>query len=163
LGTAWNNEITDGATVNMNFDYAGLKAARRTAQLILGGIGEILDNSLDLLLCKKESTVHHKAQELLKAIERGENPTTANRDGSISFPFTIHANPYFANDAYWGMLDTSKKNLKMGYQVKEGMSLTLDPQYIDYDTKEFKYSYGEDYEFGFNDVRNTVYSDGTNA
>jgi len=147
----------------MDFDYAGLKAARRTAQLVVGGVGEVLDNSLNLLLCKKESTVHHKAQELLKAIERGENPTTANRDGAISSPYTIHANPYFANDAYWGMMDTSKLGLKMGYQVKQGMPLALDPQFIDYDTKEIKYSTQEDYEFGFNDVRNMVLSDGTNA
>ena len=162
-GTNWSNTVSDGTTVNMDFDYDGWKAALKTAQAIKGGIGEILDISLNKLLCKKDSSVHMKAQELLKAIERGENPTTANRDGSISNAFTIVAVPYFTSDIVWGSFDSSMVGPRFGLQYKEGMPLTLDPQFIDYDNKEMKYSGGMDFAYGFNDSRNHVRSTGANA
>jgi len=162
-GTNWNNQITDGTTVNMDFDYDGLKAAYKTAQAIKGGIGETLDINLSHLLCKKESSVYHRAQEILNGLKRGEQPGTANRESVIENRYIITANPYFSNDAYWGMIDTSMNSDKFGLQVKEGMALVLDPQFIDYDTKEIKYSAGMDFAYGFNDVRNLVLSDGTNG
>lgn len=162
-GTNWANIITDGTTTNMDFDYDALKAARKTAQAILGGVGETLDINIDTLVCKKESSVHHRAQELLKALARGENPGTANRDGSIDFPFKIVAVPYLTSDTAWGMFDSSMMNEKFGLQLKEGMPLTLDPQNIDYTTKEIQYTAGTDFAFGFNDVRNWVWSTGLNV
>ncbi len=162
-GTNWNNEITDGTTVNMDFDYDGLKASYKTAQAIKGGVGEVLDVNLSHVLCKKESSVHHKSQEILNGLKRGEQPNTANRNSVINNTYMITANPYFSNDAFWGMIDTSMIGPKYGYQIKEGMPLTLDPQFIDYDTKEIKYSAGYDFDFGFNDARNLVLSDGTNS
>ena len=162
-GTNWNNEITDGTTVNMAFDYEALKAARKTEQAINGGIGEILDINLNKLICKKESTVHHRAQEILKAIQKGEQPGTANRESPIPFVYDIVPVPYFTGDTVWGMFDSSMNGLKYGLQCKEGMPLTIDPQFIDYDTKEIKHSAGMDFAFGFNDVRNFVFSDGDNV
>lgn len=162
-GSNWNNQVTDGSTVNMDFDYDALKAARRTASLVLGPVGEILDVTLDTLLCKKDSPVHHRAEELLKALAKGERPDTANRDGSIDFAFKIVPVPYLTTAAAWAMFDSSKMNDKYGFQVKEGMPLTLDPQFIDYDSKEIKYSAGADFAYGFNDLRYWVFSDGTNA
>lgn len=162
-GSNWSNTVSDGTTVNMDFDYDGWKAALKTAQAIKGGVGEILDIAPDTLLCKKNSSVHFKAMELLKAIEKGENPLTANRDGAISTAFSIVANPYFTSDIVWGAFDSSKTGPKFGLQYKEGMPLTLDPQYIDYDNKEMKYSAGMDFAYGFNDVRNHVRSTGANA
>lgn len=162
-GPDWNNQVTDGTTVNMDFDYDAWKAALKTGQAILGGVGEILDLNLDHVLVKKESSAHHRAQEILKAIDRGEKPTTANRDGSIDKAFTITANPYLTSDVQWAAYDQSKVGMKFGFQVKEGMPLTLDPQFIDYDTKEIKYSAGMDFSYGFNDVRSWVFSTGGNA
>lgn len=162
-GTDWSNVQTDGTTSNMDFDYDAWKGALRTAQAIKGGVGEILDINIDTLLCKKESTVHHRAMEILKSIERGERPGTANRDGSISTAFNILAVPYLSSDTAWAAIDSSMIGSKYGLQYKEGMSLTLDPQFIDYDTKEMKYSAGMDFAYGFNDMRNWVISDGDNA
>jgi len=162
-GTNWNNEITDGTTVNMDFDYDGYKAALKTGQAILGGVGEELDINISHLLCKKESSVHQKAQEILNGMKKGEKPGTGNREGVVNNVFTIVANPYLSHDAYWAMLDKSMNGPKFGLQVKQGMPLTLDPQFIDYDTKEIKYSAGMDFAYGFNDARNLVLSDGTNA
>lgn len=145
------------------FDYDAWKAALQTAQAIKGGIGEILDLKIDKLFCKKESSVHFRAQEILKSIARGEKPGTANRDGSIDASFTIVPNPYLSSDIVWGAFDSSKIGPKFGLQCKEGMPLVLDPQFIDYDTKELKYSAGMDFAYGFNDVRNWVLSSGANA
>lgn len=162
-GTNWSNTVSDGTTSNMDFDYDAWKAALKTAQAIKGGIGEILDVKLDKLFCKKESSVHHRAQEILKSIEKGEKPGTSNRDGSISSAFSITANPYLSSDIVWGAFDSSKIGPKFGLQLKEGMPLALDPQFIDYDTKEIKYSAGMDFAYGFNDVRNWVRSTGANS
>jgi len=162
-GTDWSNTVSDGTTSNMDFDYDAWKAALKTGQAIKGGVGEVLDIKLDKLFCKKESSVHHRAQEILKSIQRGEKPGTANRDGSIQNAFDIVPNPYLSSDIVWGAFDSSKVGPKFGLQVKEGMPLVLDPQFIDYDTKEIKYSAGLDMSYGFNDVRNWLRSTGTNA
>lgn len=162
-GTNWSNLITDGTTNNMSFDYNSWKAALKTGQAILGGVGEILDLELDMVKCKKNSSVHFRAQEILKSIERGEGPLTANRIGSIDRAFSICANPYLTSDTAWGAFDSSKVSPKFGLQFKEGMPLTLDPQFIDYDNKEMKYSAGSDFAYGFNDARNWVWSTGANA
>ena len=162
-GTNWSNVISDGTTSNMDFDYDGYKAALKTAGDISGGVGEILDVNVTHVLCKKNSSVHTAAQELLNGLKKGEKPGTANRESTINSTYEIIANPYFTNDAYWGMFDKSMLSPKYGLQVKEGMPLTLDPQYIDYDTKEIKYSGGMDFAYGFNDARNMVLSDGTNS
>lgn len=162
-GSNWSNTVSDGTTVNMDFDYDAWKAALKTAQAIKGGVGEILDITLDKVFCKKESSVHMRAQEILKSIQKGEMPGTANRDGSIDRAFDIVANPYLSSDIVWGAFDSSKVGPKFGLQYKEGMPLTLDPQFIDYDNKEMKYSAGMDFAYGFNDVRNWVRSTGANA
>lgn len=162
-GSDWGNIITDGTTSNMDFDYDAWKAALKTAQAVLGGVGEILDMRLDVIFCKTESSVHHRAQEILKSIQRGERPGTANRDGSIDAAFRIMPNPYLTSDIEWMAFDSSKVGPRFGLQLKEGMQLTLDPQFIDYDNKEIKYSAGMDFDYGFNDVRNWMWSDGDNV
>lgn len=161
-GTNWSNVVTDGTTSNMDFDYDAWKAALQTAEAIKGGVGEQLDITPDTLVVKKNSDAHFRAQEILKSIERGERPGTADRDGSINTAFKISANPYLTSSTGWGAFDSSMKNDMFGLQVKEGMSLQLDPQFVDYDTKEMKYSAGMDFAYGFNDVRNWVWSDGDN-
>lgn len=162
-GSNWSNTISDGTTVNMDFDYDAWKAALRTGQLIRGGVGEVLDVKLDKLFVRKESAAHHRAQEILTSIKKGERPDTADRAGSIQNAFDIVANPYLTTDARWAAFDSSKIGPRFGLQLKEGMPVTLDPQFIDYDTKEIKYSVGSDFTYGFNDVRSWVHSLGTNA
>lgn len=162
-GTNWSNVISDGTTDNMDFDYDAWKAARKTATAVVGGVGEELDIDIDTVICKKDSTVHHRAQEILKAISRGERPDTSNRDGSIDASFKIVAVPYLSSDTAWGAFDSKMVNEKFGLQLKEGMPLNLDPQFIDYDTKEIKYSAGTDFAYGFNDTRPFMWSDGLNS
>lgn len=162
-GSNWSNVITDGTTNNLSFDYPGWKAALKTAQAIKGGVGEILDVNVDSLLVKKNSSAHHRAEEVLKSIDLGQKPGTANRDGAIDRTYSIKPNPYLTADAAWGAFDSSKVGMQFGFQLKEGMPLNLDPQFIDYDTKEIKYSAGTDFAYGFNDLRNFVFSTGLNA
>jgi hypothetical protein len=162
-GTDWSNQLSDGTTVNMDFDYDAWKAALKTAQAIKGGVGEVLDIKLDKLLCKSNSSVHHRAMEVLMSMKKGEKPGTANRDGVIDDAYSIIPNPYLTSDIKYGVVDSSKIGPKFGFQLKQGMELQLDPQFIDYDTKEMKYSSGMDFAFGFNDVRNWVFSTGANA
>ena len=162
-GANWSNQISDGTTVNMAFDYGAWKAALKTGQAILGGVGEILDLELDVIICKKNSSVHFRAEEILKSIQKGENPLTTNRLGAIDRAFSILDNPYLTSDTAWGALDKSKVGPKWGLQMKEGMPLTLDPQFIDYDNKEIKYSAGLDMAYGFNDARILPWSTGLNV
>ena len=162
-GTNWSNQITDGTTANMSFDYPSWKAARKVAKAILGGVGELLDINLTDLIFKSESAAHHRAQEVLKSLKEGVRPGTANRDGSIDSSYEIIKTPWLSSATAWGAIDKPKLGPKFGLQLKEGMPMTIDPQFIDYDTKEFKYSVGMDFAYGFNDVRNTLWSTGLNA
>jgi len=162
-GTNWSNVITDGTTNNMSFDYGAWKAALKTGQAILGGVGEIIDLDLDRILCKKNSSVHFRAQEILKSIQKGENPLTASRLGALDRSFSIAPNPYLTSDTAWGAVDSGKISPKFGLQMKEGMPLVLDPQFIDYDNKEMKYSAGADFAYGFNDARILPWSTGLNV
>lgn len=162
-GTNWSNVISDGTTSNMDFDYDAWKAALKTSQAIKGGVGEILDNKIDKVMFKKESAAHHRAQEVLKSIAKGEKPDTADRSSTIDPAYDIIANPYLSSETAWAGFDSSKIGPKFGLQYKEGMPLVLDPQFIDYDTKEIKYSTECDFAYGFNDVRNWVFSTGLNS
>lgn len=162
-GQNWSNRVSDGVTQNMDFDYDAWKAALRTAQAIKGGVGEELDVTLDTILVKKESSVDHRAQEILNTLNKGDQPNTANREGSVNARYKIIANPYLRNDAAYGIFDSTLVGEKFGFQVKEGMALTLDEQHIDYTTKEIQYTAGTDFAFGFNDLRNWVFSTGTNT
>jgi hypothetical protein len=162
-GPNWSNVLSDGSTNNMDFDYDALKAALRTSEAIVGGIGEELDININKMICKKNSSVHHRAMELMAALSKKENPLTANRDGSISFDFDIIAMPYLTSDTAYGFFDDSMRSLQYGLQLKEGMALQLDPQYIDYDTKEIKYTGEMDFAYGFNDPRNWIWSTGLNS
>jgi len=162
-GTNWANQITDGTTTNQDFSYLGLKAAKRTAQLIRGGVGEVLDVDPNMVMVRKNSPNHHRAEEILNTIKKGDQPNTANREGPFNLSYTIHANPYFSADAPWGMIDTSMIGPKFGLQLKEGMPLSLQPQNVEYLTKEIQYTTDSDFEYGFNDARNIVLSSGANA
>lgn len=162
-GPNWSNLITDGTTNNPNFDYAGWKAALTTAQAVRGGVGEILDIDLDKVFVKKNSSADFRAQEVMKTMQTNMRPGTANREAPIEKSYEIVRNPYLTSDTAWGAFDSGKVGMKFGFQIKEGMPLTLDPQFIDYDTKEIKYSAGNDFAYGFNDLRNWQFSTGLNA
>jgi len=162
-GSDWANQLTDGATVNMDFDYDAWKAALKTAQAIKGGVGEELDINLSTLLCRKNSSVHHRAMEVLATMSKGDQPGTANREASIGTNFKIAANPYLTSDTAFDFFDESMVTDKFGFQLKQGMDLVLDAQHIDYGTKEINYSAGMDFAYGFNDVRGHVFSTGLNA
>lgn len=64
-GTAWSNELTDGSTSNMDFDYDALKAAVRTASRILGPTGKPLNVSPDTLIVSRGYGPHLRALEVL--------------------------------------------------------------------------------------------------
>lgn len=162
-GSNWANIITDGTTSNLNFDYPAWKAALKTAQAIKGGVGEILDIKLDTVFAKSASSAYNRATEVLNGMKKGEDPTTANRNSVIDRMYSIQANPYLSSETAYAVFDSSKVGPKWGFQYKEGMPLTLDPQFIDYDNKEIKYSAGFDFAYGFNDLRNWVFSTGLNA
>lgn len=162
-GPNWSNLITDGTTSNPNFDYAGWKAALTTAQAIRGGVGEILDIDVNKVFVKKNSSADFRAQEVMRTMRDGHKPGTANREAPIEKSYEIVRNPYLTSDTAWAAFDSSKVGMKFGIQLKEGMPLTLDPQFIDYDTKEIKYSAGNDFAYGFNDLRNWLFSTGLNV
>ena len=126
-GTAWSNRVTDGTTVNMDFEYDALKAANRTAALILGPRGKPTNINLDTLVCSKGFAVHNRAVEMLGAMNKGWMPGTVEHDGSGVPTYKIIALPWItSNTAYWWMFDSSKKNQTYGLQYKESQGITLE-------------------------------------
>lgn len=164
-GANMNNGVYDGTTYNLPFDYAGLKAANRTASLFVDGRGNPRPANLDTLVCKLGSYVHMKAKEIKRAIANNKIPESFDNDGSGVDDFTILALPYLQNGNQWYMFDSSRALTdKEGFQFVEAMPTTLAPQNIVYKTDEIQYKATAIFDLGFNDVtRSWVGSLGTSA
>src|SRR3990167_4225313 len=114
-GTSWSNRVTDGSTVNMDFDYDALKAAHRTAALIPGPMGKPTNINLDTLVVSRGYAVDNRATEILGAINKGWMPGSGDRDGPSAKPdgsapaYKIIRNPWIqTNNLYWFMFYSSK-------------------------------------------------------
>lgn len=161
-GSNMNNVVYDGTTYNLPLDYSGLKAAHRTAGLMVDPRGNPRIPDLDTLVVKKNSSNHFKAKELKKAIENNKIPESFDNDGSGVPSFEIVALEYLQNANYWGMFD-SKKALsdEEGFQFVESQAPMLDPVNVVYKTKEIQTSVTTLFDLGHNDVtRSWVFSKG---
>ncbi len=163
-GTAWNNRVTDGTTVNMDFDYDALKAAHRTAALITGPTGKPLNIILDTLIVTRGFGPHNRAVEVLGAINKGWIPGSTDHDGSFAPTYKIIALPWIqTNTSYWWMFDSSMKNSTYGLQYKESQPIKLEGPNIVFKTGEIQYKATTMFDIGHNDARGIVGSKNTNA
>lgn len=172
-GTSWSNRVTDGTTVNMDMDYDAIKAAHRTASLILDPKGKKQDVRLDTLVVTRGSTVAFRAQEILGALKaggKGSIPGSADNDSAItgydgsSVAFRIIELPYVdTNTSYWWMFDSSMMGPEYGLQYKESQPIQLEGPNVVFKTGEIQYKATMMFDIGHNDARNIVGSKNTNA
>lgn len=169
-GANWNNRITDGSTVNMDFDYDALKAANRTAALIVSPQGKPMNVTLDTLVVSRGYAVDNRATEVLGAINRGWIAGSNDHDGphaksNGSAPtYKIIRSPWIQNNTlHWWMFDSSMKGPKYGLQYKESQGIELEGPNIVFKTGEVQYKATMMFDIGHNDARNWVGSKNTNA
>lgn len=163
-GANMNNVVYDGTTYNLPFDYAGLKAAHRTAGLMVDPRGMPQIPNLDRLVVKKNSANHFKAKEILGAIKAGKIPESFDHDGSGVGAFEIIAVPWIQNANYWAMFDSSMKGDQYGFQFVESQAPMVDPVNVVYKTKEIQTSATTLFDLGHNDVaRSWVFSNATSS
>ena len=163
-GSNWNNRVTDGSTVNMDWEYDALKAAHRTAALQVGPVGKPLNVNLDTFVCSRGYAVHHRAVEMLGAMNKGWMPGSADKDQSGVPTYKIVANPWItSNTLYWWMFDSSMKNSTYGLQYKESQPIELEGPHIVFKTGEIQYKATTMFDLGHNDARGWVGSKNTNA
>lgn len=163
-GTAWNNRVTDGSTVNMDFEYDALKAAYRTAALVTGPTGKPLNINLDTLVVSRGYAPHQRAMEILGAIARGALPGSDDKDGTAVPAFKVVALPWIqTNTSYWWMFDSSMKNQTYGLQYKEAQPIQLEGPNVVFKTAEIQYKATTFFDIGFNDARGWTGSKNTNA
>lgn len=152
-GSNMNNGIYDGTTYNLPFDYAGLKAAWRTASLFVDPRGNPRPANLTKLVCKTGSPVHYKAQEVLGAIRKGQIPESFDHDANAGAAFEIIDSPYFTQANYWYMFDSSRALTdKEGFQFIESEAPHLDPVNVVYRTSEVQTKAVTLFDLGHNDV-----------
>jgi len=163
-GTAWSNRVTDGTTVNMDFEYDALKALRKTAAAVVGPRGQKLGIEPDTLICKYGSSVHDKYEELMGALSRNFIPGGDENDGAakVGLPKLVLLK-HLDNDAYWWAIDSSKKNDRFGLQWRWSQRPKLDVPELNYDSDEYRRKAVMFYDRGGNDMRNLFGSKGTNA
>lgn len=164
-GSNMNNVVYDGTTYSLPLDYPGLKAAHRTAGLMVDPRGNPRIPDLDYIVVKKNSANHFKAKELKKALESGKIPESFDHDGAGVPSFEICALEYLQNASYWAMFD-SKRALsdEEGFQFIESQAAMLDPVNVVYKTKEIQTSVTTLFDLGHNDVtRSWVFSAADNA
>lgn len=163
-GTAWNNRVTDGTTVNMDFEYDALKAAFRTAALTTGPLGKPLNIQLDTLVVARGYAPHQRAMEILGALNKGYIPGSADRDQAAVPVFKVIALPWIqTNTSYWFMFDSSLKNSTYGLQYKESQGIDLEGPNLVFKTGEIQYKATLMFDIGHNDARGWVGSKNTNA
>lgn len=164
-GSNMNNVVYDGTTYNLPFDYAGLKAAWRTASLFVDPRTNPRPAMLDTLVVKKGSANHYKAQEILGAMKKGAIPESNDNDGNAGSSFKVLALDYITNAGYWWMFDSSRAlSDKEGFQFVQSQDTTVDPVNVVYKTKEIQVSATSIYDLGHNDVaRSWVMSNGTSS
>lgn len=163
-GAAWVNRVTDGTTVNMDFEYDAIKAAHRTASLILDPKGKPMNIGLDTIVVTRGLAPHMRAMEILGAINRGYIPGSADRDAASVPKFTIIDLPWITtNTSFWWMFDSSMKNSTYGLQYKESQGIDLAGPNIVFKTDEIQYKASVMFDIGFSDSRNWCGSKNTNA
>jgi len=152
-GTNMNNIVYDGTTYDLPFDYAGLKAAYRTASLFVDPRGNPRPANLDTFVFKKGSAAHFKANEILGAIKSGKIPESNDNDGAAVPAFKILALDYLSNAAYWYGFDSSRALTdNEGFQFVESQPPMLDPANVVFKTKEIQNSVTTLFDLGHNDV-----------
>jgi hypothetical protein len=163
-GTAWNNQVYDGTTYNMDFEYDAVKAAHRTASLIKNGRGKKMNINLDTLVVSKGTANHFRAIEILGALRKGWQPATADNEGPGVAEYKIIATPWItSNTDYWWMFDSTMKGPMYGLQYKESQPITLEGPNVVFRTGEIQYKATMQYDLGFNDARNWVGSQNDNT
>ena len=163
-GTAWNNRVTDGTTVNMDFEYDALKAAHRTASLVTDPTGKPTYINLDTFVCTRGTAVHHRAVEILGALNKSWIPGSADHDAGAVPVYKILALPWVTtNTSYWFMFDSSMKNSRTGLQYKEAQGIELEGPNLVFKTSEIQYKATMFFDLGHNDPRGWVGSKNTNA
>ena len=163
-GTAWSNRVTDGTTVNMDFEYDALKAAHRTASLILNPQGKPMNVNLDTLVVFRGGTPHQRGVEVLGALNRGFIPGSADRDAGGIPVYKMVVTPWITtNTAYWWMFDSSMVGPRYGLQYKESQDISLEGPNVVFKTGEIQYKATAWFDLGHNDARNWVGSKNTNA
>ncbi len=169
-GANWNNRITDGSTVNMDFEYDALKAANRTAALIPNPKGKPTNINLDTLVVSRGFSVDNRATEILGALNRGFIAGSNDHDGPFAKAnggvanYKIVRTPWIqTNTLYWWMFDSSMKNSRYGLQFKESQAIELEGPNLVFKTGEIQYKATTMFDIGFNDARGWVGSKNTNA
>ena len=163
-GTAWSNELSDGSTSNMDFDYDALKAAVRTASRILGPYGKPLNVSPDTLIVSRGYAPHLRSLEVLSAVRRDFIPGSADNDGPGVPGFKVIALPWITtNTGYWWMFDSRMRGSRYGLQFKEAQPITLEGPNKVFKTGEVQYKATTYFDLGFNDSRNFIGSQNDNT
>ncbi len=163
-GTNNNNIITDGTTVNMDFEYDALKALARTAALVKNPKGKPMNISPDTIVVSKGYPVAQRAAEILGALNKGAMPGSADKDGVGVPTYKIIQLPWIASHTdYWFAFDSSMKNDMYGLQYKESQGITLEGPNVVFKTSEIQYKAEVMFDIGHNDYRGWFGSKNTNA
>lgn len=155
----------------MDSEYDALKAAHRTAALIVNPVGKPMNVNLDTIVVSRGYSPDNIFSEILGALNRGYIPRSADRDASFLNPvsgsvptYKMIRNPWITtNTAFWWAFDSSMKSNKYGFQYKEAQPIQLEGPNRVFKTGEIQYKATTFFDIGFNDARGWVGSKNTNA
>lgn len=166
-GTNWSNVLSDGTTLNMDFDYDAVKAAHRTMALIKDGKGNLMNGNVTTMVTRKGYANAFRAREILGAIKSGGSrslPSSAQNDAAGVPDFDVIETPWISsNTAYWWMMDKAMIGDDYGFQYKESQPISLEGPNVVFKTGEIQYKSTMMFDIGHNDSRCTIGSKNTNA
>lgn len=174
-GTAWSNVNSDGTTTNMNADYPGLKAMYRVGALVKGPKGKPMPMQVDKIIVKQGTAAHFRLAEIKGALKAGKIPGEFSHDGAAVGDFELIASPYLlgTGDAVsisnlssatnWHAVDSRYIRPEYGLQYFESQPIQLDEVHTVYRTKEIQISALMAFDYGHNDPRGWLGSQGDNT
>jgi len=136
-GTAWTNIVTDGATVNPQFTYSALLAARRIHALKKDGRGNPLISQLDTLVVRAGSLAAQFAKTIKATIDKGLAPQQTNVFNNAPATDTfkvVELSPYenlAMNGLMWYMFDSKMMNQDFGFLYIEALPTRAEPAVVD--------------------------------
>ena len=163
-GTAQNNIIGDGTTVNMDFAEDGVEALERTASLALDARGEPMEFAVDRIIVRRGSPISFAAERLLRSSCRVE---TADNDTNIfKGKYKLVELDYLtaANQAFWFGMDYQYcMDNNSGIWLYWSQPPEMEGPKEVFDTGAFKYKGTQMYDLRHNDWRGMFTSTGANA
>jgi hypothetical protein len=125
----------------------------------------LMNIDLDTFVFRKNSAIYFRAMELNGALRKNEIAGSTDNDGAAMSAFKTLGLPYLTatNQAYWWAFDSKMMGPEYGLQYRESQGIVFEGPETEFKTGTIYYKSTMAFDYGHNDGRNWVGSEGDNT